>query len=137
MAKMTPAEMQNMSAPYMGYTEAMIKAGAFVGGDRLERSGTATTARVRDGKTQVLDGPYADTKEQLGGYYLIEAPNLDAALSWAARCPGAATGVMEVRPVVSMKRAGAATAMPAVPPRQWPGTATANWSPFLPAAPAT
>ena len=102
MAKMSPADMQKMSAPYMAYTEAMIKAGAFVGGDRLERSGTATTVRVRDGKTQVLDGPYADTKEQLGGYYLIEAPNLDAALSWAARCPGAATGVMEVRPVAKM-----------------------------------
>src|SRR5262249_11122181 len=63
---------------------------------------TATTVRISDGKAQVLDGPYADTKEQLGGYFLIDVADLDAALAWAARCPGASHGVVEVRPVWSM-----------------------------------
>jgi hypothetical protein len=63
---------------------------------------TATTVRVVDGKTQVLDGPYADTKEQLGGYFLIDVADLDAALSWAARCPGAGNGTVEVRSIWSM-----------------------------------
>ena len=61
--------------------------------------------RVADGKTNVLDGPYADTKEQLGGYYMIEAPDIDAAIGWAARCPGAIDGTMEVRPVWPMQAA--------------------------------
>ena len=63
---------------------------------------SASTIRVRDGKSQVLDGPYAETKEQLGGYYLIEAETLDAAIEWAARCPGAAHGAIEVRPLWQM-----------------------------------
>jgi hypothetical protein len=91
-----------MNAAYGAYTEALGKAGIAVGGNRLRPTTEATTVRVRDGKTQVLDGPYADTKEQLAGYYLIDAPDLDAALSWAARCPGASTGTMEVRPVWQM-----------------------------------
>ena len=70
--------------------------------DRLRPTATATTVRVDDGKSQVLDGPYADTKEQLGGYYLIDVPDLDAALAWAARCPGASHGTIEVRPVWTM-----------------------------------
>jgi len=89
-----------MMGAYRAYTEAMHKAGVFVAGDALQPSTTATVVRVRDGKTQVLDGPYAEAKEQLGGYYLIEAANLDVALEWAARCPGAAWGTMEVRPVM-------------------------------------
>lgn len=88
-----------MMAAYTAYTEAMKKAGVYVGGNRLQPTATATTVRVAAGKTSVLDGPYAETKEQLGGYYLIEAPDLDSALSWAARCPGAAYGALEVRPV--------------------------------------
>src|SRR4051812_36806821 len=84
------------------YTEAMQKAGAMVGGDRLRPASTATTVSVVDGKTKVLDGPYAETKEQLGGYYLIEAADMDAALAWAARCPGAQRGHVEVRPVYVM-----------------------------------
>jgi hypothetical protein len=88
-----------MMAAYGAYTEAMKKAGAYVGGNRLQPTSTATTVRAPDGKSKVLDGPYAETKEQLGGYYLIEAPDLDAALSWAARCPGAAHGAIEVRPL--------------------------------------
>ena len=92
----------HMSAAYGAYTEAMQKAGVLRGGERLRPTSDATTVRVKDGKTQVLDGPYAETKEQLGGYYMIDVPDLDAALSWAARCPGAATGTMEVRPIWPM-----------------------------------
>jgi hypothetical protein len=93
-----------MSAPYIAYTEALQKAGVILGGDRLQPTGTATTVRVSDGKTQVLNGPYAETREQLAGYYMIEVPDLDAALSWAARCPGAAHGTVEVRPLWTMAR---------------------------------
>ena len=86
-------------AAYGAYTEALQKAGVMRGGDRLRPVDAATTVRVQSGKTEVLNGPYAETREQLGGYYLIEAPDLDAALSWAARCPGASHGIVEVRPV--------------------------------------
>ena len=88
-----------MMAAYGAYTEAMKKAGVYVGGNRLQPTSAATTVRAPDGKANVLDGPFAETKEQLGGYYMIEAPDLDAALSWAARCPGAARGAIEVRPI--------------------------------------
>jgi hypothetical protein len=88
-----------MMAAYAAYTDAMKKAGVYIGGNRLQPTSTATTVRAPDGKTNVLDGPFAETKEQLGGYYMIEAPDLDAALSWAARCPGAARGSIEVRPI--------------------------------------
>jgi hypothetical protein len=91
-----------MSAPYIAYTEALQKAGVILGGDRLQPTTTATTVRLSDGKTQVLNGPYAETKEQLAGYYMIDVPDLDAALSWAARCPGASHGMVEVRPLWSM-----------------------------------
>ena len=92
-----------MSAAYAAYSEAMGKAGVVLGGNRLRPTAEATTVRVKDGKTEVLDGPYADTKEQLGGYYLIDVPDLDAALSWAARCPTAANGTIEVRPIWPMQ----------------------------------
>jgi hypothetical protein len=78
------------------------KAGVIRGGDRLQPTSTATTVKVTDGKTQVLNGPYAETKEQLGGYFMIDVPDLDTALSWAARCPGAAHGTVEVRPLWAM-----------------------------------
>jgi hypothetical protein len=93
------AQVEQMTGAYTAYTEAMRKAGVIVGGDRLQPVSAATTVRVADGKTKVLDGPYAETKEQLGGYYLIDVPDLDAALSWAARCPGASHGTIEVRPL--------------------------------------
>jgi hypothetical protein len=93
------ADLDQMHNAYMAYTEALQKAGVLVGGERLQRSSAATTVRVTNGKTQVLDGPYAETKEQLGGYYMIEVPDLDTALNWAARCPGAGHGAMEVRPI--------------------------------------
>ena len=100
--RMTKDEQQKGVAAYMAYSEALKQAGALKGSNRLQPIATATTVRTVDGKTQVLDGPYADTKEQLGGYYLIEAADLDAALSWAARCPGSQHGVVEVRPVWAM-----------------------------------
>jgi hypothetical protein len=98
------ADIGQVIAAYGAYTEAMVAAGVMVAGDRLRPSASATTVRVADGKTQVLNGPYAETKEQLGGYYLIEVPDLDAALSWASRCPGAGYGVIEVRPIWAMQR---------------------------------
>jgi hypothetical protein len=88
-----------MIAAYGAYTEAMKKAGVHVDSGRLRPTSDGTTVRVVNGKTEVLDGPYAETKEQLGGYYMVEVPDLDAALSWAARCPGASHGTIEVRPL--------------------------------------
>lgn len=81
------------------YAEAMAKAGIHRGGERLRGVASATTVRVVDGRTQVYDGPYAEAKEQLGGFHLIDVPDLDAALAWAARCPSARRGAVEVRPV--------------------------------------
>lgn len=102
MAAMAPAERQAMMGAYGAYTQAMRESGAMVGGNPLQGSNTATTVRIEDGKTKVLNGPFAETREQLGGYYLIEVPDLDAALSWAARCPGAQGGSIEVRPIWQM-----------------------------------
>jgi hypothetical protein len=91
-----------MLAAYTAYTEAIKKAGVLVGSNRLRPTSEATTVRAPNGKKNVVNGPFAETKEQLGGYNLIEAPDLDAALSWAARCPGAQHGVVEVRPIWPM-----------------------------------
>jgi hypothetical protein len=99
---MTKDDQQKGVAAYAAYTEALTKASVIKGSNRLQPIATATTVRIADGRSQVLDGPYVDSKEQLGGYYLIDVPDLDAALSWAARCPGASHGVVEVRPVWSM-----------------------------------
>lgn len=96
---LTKTEQEQGVAAYAAYTEALKTAGALVSGGRLQPTTAATTVRIADGKSQVLDGPYVDSKEQLGGYYLIDVPNLDAALSWAARCPTASHGVVEVRPL--------------------------------------
>ena len=98
-AKMSKAEQEQGMASYFAYTEALTKAGVLKGSNRLQPVSSATTVRLANGKPQVLDGPYVDSKEQLGGYYLIDVPDLDSALSWAARCPGASHGVMEVRPL--------------------------------------
>jgi hypothetical protein len=103
--KMTPAEQERGMAAYQAYTEALMAAGAFKGSNRLQPSSAATTVRIADGKPQVLDGPYADSREQFGGYFLIDVPDLDAAISWASRCPAAAHGVVEVRPVWAMAAA--------------------------------
>jgi hypothetical protein len=98
-------EAAKMFAAYGAYTEALRAAGVMVGGNPLQAPHTATTVRLRDGKRQVQDGPIADTKEQLGGYYLINVSNLDAALDWAARCPAASYGTVEVRPIMAMAAA--------------------------------
>ena len=98
-ARASQAQMSETTGAYMAYAAALRESGALVAGDRLDLTSTATTVRVVDGKTQVLDGPYAETKEQLGGYFIIEAPDLDAALGWAGRCPGARIGAIEVRPI--------------------------------------
>jgi hypothetical protein len=97
--RLTPAEVKDAMNAYGAYTGALQNAGVLRGSNRLRPTHTATTVRVKSGKTDVLNGPYAETREQLGGYYLIDVQDLDAALSWAAKCPGASHGVMEVRPV--------------------------------------
>jgi hypothetical protein len=99
LSQMTQAEREQGMAAYGAYTEALKKAGILTAANRLQPTSAATTVRVANGKSQVLNGPYADSKEQLGGYFMIDVPDLDAALSWAARCPGASHGVVEVRPV--------------------------------------
>lgn len=81
------------------YVEAMQKAGIYLAGERLDSVAATATVRVASGRPCVLDGPYAETKEQLGGFHLIDVPDLDAALQWAARCPSASRGCVEVRPV--------------------------------------
>jgi hypothetical protein len=101
-AQMTPTQREQGLAAYMAYSEALAKAGAVKASGRLRPISTATTVRLVDGKPQTLDGPFADTKEQLGGYFLIDVPDLDAALTWAARCPGASHGSVEVRPIWQM-----------------------------------
>lgn len=83
---------------YAAFNQALAKAGG-VPGERLQPSSTATSVRVTGEKTEILDGPYADTKEQLAGYFMIEADDLDAAIAWAARCPSARYGVIEIRPI--------------------------------------
>jgi hypothetical protein len=97
--KMTSKQTAETTAAFGAYAEALHKAGVMRGGARLRPVETATTVRVQAGETKVLNGPYAETREQLGGYFVIDVPDLDAALSWAARCPAASNGTMEVRPI--------------------------------------
>ena len=101
--KLSPEQQAQGMAAYMAYTDALRQAGSLVGNGRLQPTATATTVReTEEGKTQVLDGPYAETKEQFGGYYVIDVPDLDAALAWAKRCPAANHGVVEVRPLFGL-----------------------------------
>jgi len=97
--KMTPEQQQQGVAAYGAYTEALKSAGVLVGSNRLRPSASATTIRTTNGKTQVLDGPFAESKEQLAGYYLINVADLDAAMQWAGRCPAAQHGIVEVRAI--------------------------------------
>jgi len=94
---LTKAQQEQGMAAYMAYTEELAKAGVLKMNKRLGPSSAATTVRMTSGKPQVLDGPYAESKEQLGGYYIIDVPDLDAAISWAKRCPAAGHGIVEVR----------------------------------------
>jgi hypothetical protein len=98
MDSLPPAARQQTLAAYQAYTQALKDAGVFVATDWLKPSHAATTLTLRDGGRRVQDGPYADTKEQLGGFYVVDVPGLDAALDWAARCPAAQYGSVEVRP---------------------------------------
>jgi len=100
----TSSALTPVSAEFMAYTEAMQKAGVYLGGDRLRPTKHGARVRVRDGKSVVLDGPYVDAKEQLGGYYMIEAPSLDEAVAWAVRCPAAKYGTIDVRPIMEISR---------------------------------
>ena len=86
---------------YGAFTQSLHDSGAYVSADQLQPIATATTVRVRNGETLVTDGPFAETKEQLGGYYLIECKDIDEATKWAAKCPSATIGSIEVRPVMT------------------------------------
>jgi hypothetical protein len=96
-------ETKAMHEEYRVFTQSIIQSGNFKAGDALKRASTATTVRVRDGKTLTTDGPFAETREQLGGYYLIEAKNLDEATGIAARVPSAKVGSIEVRPIMTFE----------------------------------
>src|SRR3984885_272203 len=96
------AQVQGIVDAYTVYTQALRDADVLRGSNRLRPTSAATTVRVANGRTQALDGPFAETKEQLGGYYMIDVPDLDAALAWAARCPGAQYGGIEGGPIWSM-----------------------------------
>lgn len=102
-AQMTADETGKILQAYGAYSEALAKSGVLLGSNRLRPTTEATSVRVKAGKTEVLNGPYAETREQLGGYYLIDVPDLDAALAWAARCPSSSYGTIEVRPIWEMR----------------------------------
>ncbi|MGH6691454.1 MAG: YciI family protein [Gammaproteobacteria bacterium] len=86
-------------AAWRAYYKALVEADVYVGGAPLKQAATATTVRLREGRRQVQDGPFAEAKEELGGFLILELPSLDAALEWAARCPAAAAGALEIRPM--------------------------------------
>ncbi len=96
------AESGEIYSAYMAYSKALVDAGAMRGGNALQAVATASSVRVRDGQTLTTDGPFAETKEQLGGYYHIDCADLDEALAWAAKIPSAVSGTIEVRPIMSM-----------------------------------
>ena len=98
--KMGKAEGEAMMADYFTFTEGIKQSGHYVGGNALQPTQTATTVRVRQSKVSTTDGPFAETKEQLGGYYLVEAKDLNDAIQVAAKIPGAKTGSIEVRPIM-------------------------------------
>jgi hypothetical protein len=102
MKSATPADQSAMFKEYGEFTASIVKTGNMKGGDALQPSSTATTVRVREGKTLTTDGPYAETREQLGGYYLVEAKDLDEAIKIGARIPSARHGAIEVRPIMQL-----------------------------------
>lgn len=99
-ASLSPDQISTEMGAYMAYTQDLAKAGVLVAGDELQPVATAKTVSLLGGKQKVVDGPFAETKEALGGYYLIKAETIEEALAWAAKCPGAKYGRVEVRPVV-------------------------------------
>ena len=102
-AALAAAPQEELWADYAAFNEALAKAAGFSPGERLLPSAAGTVVRHRDGKTHVLDGPYADTKEQFAGYFFVEAPSLDEAIAWAKRCPSSRYGSIEIRPVVDAR----------------------------------
>jgi hypothetical protein len=102
----SPEEMQAVSQAYAALTQEMEQKGALVAGEGLYPSATATTVRVRDGERNVTDGPFAETKETLGGFYVLECKDLDDAIEWAEKIPGAQRGSIEIRPVMVFDEAG-------------------------------
>jgi hypothetical protein len=104
-AKLTPAQQGAMYQEYGQFTKEITEKGKYLGGNQLKPIATATTVRVRDGKRVTTDGPFAETKEQLGGYYLVDATDLDEAIAIAARIPSARYGSIEVRPLVVREQA--------------------------------
>ena len=100
--RLTKAQQEEGVASYGAYRDALQKAGVFKDSHRLQPSSSAAMVRMANGKAQRTDGPYAETKEQIGGYFVIDVPDQKAALEWAARCPAASHGVVEVRPFAPM-----------------------------------
>jgi hypothetical protein len=100
-AETTPEQGAAIMDAYWAFTREIEEAGVMLGGEGLQPTSTATTIRVRDGETLLTDGPFAETKEQLGGFYLLECKDLDEAIAWASKIPGAANGSVEVRPVMT------------------------------------
>jgi hypothetical protein len=98
-----PAKAPAYWGGWMAYVEAITASGVMVSGNGLELPATATTLRIRNGQRQVEDGPFAETKEMVGGYFIIDVPDLDAALAWAAKSPAAATWAVEIRPVLAQR----------------------------------
>jgi hypothetical protein len=105
-AKFKPEQLGALMHDYGAFTQAIIGSGNYIGGNPLQPTATATSVRVRDGKKVTTDGPFAETREQLGGYYLIESANLDEAVDIAARIPGAKYGTIEVRPIMVIPMPG-------------------------------
>ena len=99
----SPEEQQKIMAAYFQYSEDVRKAGVYVAGDALEGTNLATTVRIRDGKRQTTDGPFAETKEQLGGFYILKCKDLDEALEWASKIPASQYGSIEVRPLMEFE----------------------------------
>lgn len=99
MAAATPVNQVGMNPAYAAYNDALIKAGVLLAGERLRPTDTGASLRVTNGKTEMIEGPYADTKEQLAGFYMIDVPDLETAIAWAEKCPAATRGTVEVRPV--------------------------------------
>ena len=104
--KVSREEGEKIFGEYMGFTQDIAKSGHLIAGEALQPTNTATTVRVRNGKISTTDGPFAETKEQLGGYYLVEARDLNDAIQVAARIPGARYGSIEVRPIMDTSGAG-------------------------------
>jgi hypothetical protein len=97
---MSPSDGEAIMNEYFAFTEGIRRSGQYVAGEALHPTPTATTVKVRNGKVSTTDGPFAETKEQLGGFYLLECKDLDEAIEWAAKIPGAQSGCVEVRPVI-------------------------------------